>query len=419
MINSIKFHIKIMVYMGILLAFLMGCSSPAGSEPSISVNSIKLPPQAILNAGKTRALAPVLETTGNGTAELVWSSSNSAVATITQDGKVTAVGTGGDTAEITVTVSGTSLSARCVIAIAHDASMFTPGISGDAVTIIGCTVIDPVVVVPEQIDGKVVIAIGANAFENKNTLTEVYLPDAIREIGDYAFFTCTNLTSISLPAATTIGDSAFSTCTNLTSISFPAAATIGDGAFSTCTNLTSISLPSATTIGENAFAVCTNLTSISLPSATTIGESVFFHCTNLTSISLPVATTIGEAAFYVCNSLTSISLPSATTIGDSAFYSCSGLTSISLPSATTIGERTFKECTILARISLPVVTAIGNDTFYGCTELNSIALSANCTFNSSGNSAAWDAFYNYYKNTGGQRAGTYTLNNGSWTGPVL
>jgi hypothetical protein len=47
--------------------------------------------------------------------------------------------------------------------------------------------------------------------------------DELISIGNYAFRSCSNLTSIDLPAATTIGNDAFSGCSNLTSVHFAVA----------------------------------------------------------------------------------------------------------------------------------------------------------------------------------------------------
>ena len=111
--------------------------------------------------------------------------------------------------------------------------------------------------------------------------------------------------------------------TNITTIS-------GSGLFYGCSSLTSINLPALTTISGSAFSSCSSLTSINLPALTTIsGNNAFSSCSSLTSINLPALTTIsGNNAFYSCYSLTSINLPALTTIsGSSAFSSCSSLIS--------------------------------------------------------------------------------------------
>ena len=93
--------------------------------------------------------------------------------------------------------------------------------------------------------------------------------------------------SISLPNATSIGDYAFASCSSLTSISIPNMTTIGEGAFEGCGGLTSLTIPnSVTSIGGNAFRGCDALTSVTIPdSVTSIGEDAFDGCYELTIIT--------------------------------------------------------------------------------------------------------------------------------------
>ena len=176
------------------------------------------------------------------------------------------------------------------------------------------------------------------------------------KIGDYAFFGCSRLTSLTLPPGVTeIGDYAF--CgSGLTSLTLPSSVTkIGDYAFRDCSGLTSLTLPSdVTEIGNAAFEGCSGLASLTLPSGVTkISYSAFFHCSGLTSLTLPSGVTeICNAAFEGCSGLTSLTLPSGVTkIGSSAFAFCSGLTSLTLPSGVTkIDDYAFAYCRGLTSI---------------------------------------------------------------------
>jgi hypothetical protein len=101
------------------------------------------------------------------------------------------------------------------------------------------------------------------------------------QIGEYAFYNCHNLTSITIPnSVTSIGDWAFAHCCNLTSITIPnSVSSIGDYAFYGCSFTTIIIPNSVTSIGDWAFAHCCNLTSITIPnSVTSIGEGAFEFC---------------------------------------------------------------------------------------------------------------------------------------------
>ena len=80
------------------------------------------------------------------------------------------------------------------------------------------------VVIPYEIDGVAVTAIGDMAFSSGyfGTLSLVTLigPKSVTSIGNYAFFYCLSFASASFPNVTNIGDYAFNNCLSLTSITF-------------------------------------------------------------------------------------------------------------------------------------------------------------------------------------------------------
>ena len=179
---------------------------------------------------------------------------------------------------------------------------------------------------------------------------------------------------------TSIGEKAFYSCTSLTSITIPDSVTsIGSGAFSGCTSLTSITIPdSVTSIGECAFWICTSLTSVTIPdSITSIGECAFEGCHSLTSVTIPDSvTSIGCGVFSGCTSLTSITIPdSVTSIGDWAFSGCTSLTSVTIPnSVTLIGKEVFAKCSSLSRVHFGcgLHNIGGSNIFEGCKQLSSV-----------------------------------------------
>ena len=137
------------------------------------------------------------------------------------------------------------------------------------------------------------------------------IPDSVTSIGEYAFYNCRSLTSVTIPDSVTI---------------------IGDSTFYYCTSLTSVTIPdSVTSIGERAFYECRSLTSVTIPdSVTRIGGWAFYYCTSLTSVTIPDSvTSIGQQAFYYCTSLTSVTIPdSVTRINNGAFSHCTSLTDV-------------------------------------------------------------------------------------------
>jgi hypothetical protein len=69
--------------------------------------------------------------------------------------------------------------------------------------------------------GSVCQSIGEFAFYNCSGLTSVTIPDSVTSIGEFAFYNCSGLTSVTIPdSVTSIDYLAFSGCSGLTSITF-------------------------------------------------------------------------------------------------------------------------------------------------------------------------------------------------------
>ena len=78
---------------------------------------------------------------------------------------------------------------------------------------------DKEVHLPEQVDGLFMNTIGAKAFLSCKTVEKLWLPDSIREIGDWAFAHMKNLKEIALPAETiAFGKQVFMGCEQLTRV---------------------------------------------------------------------------------------------------------------------------------------------------------------------------------------------------------
>jgi hypothetical protein len=131
-------------------------------------------------------------------------------------------------------------------------------------------------------------------------------------------------------AAGSYADSTFENFTALERVSGANIETVGEYAFQDCDRLKTVNLPKAENIGTYAFADCDRLETVDLPKAENIGEYAF-RLTALETVSLPEAVTIGGTAFEDCDRLETVNLPKAVTIGEYAFYGCDALETVRLP----------------------------------------------------------------------------------------
>lgn len=178
---------------------------------------------------------------------------------------------------------------------------------------------------------------------------EVHVPEGVRVIAQGAFAYNTDLTLVDLPhnSIREIEQYAFSGCTELTAVN---------------------NVSGADTVGMGAFFGCSSLESVSLPETmTAIPAHLFYGCESLNSVSLPDdAQSIGVSAFYGCSSLNSVWLPAnLAVIEDKAFSNCSGLWEITLPaSVSSVGAKAFSGCSALYRVTvLNPDTVIAADAF--------------------------------------------------------
>lgn len=263
-------------------------------------------------------------------------------------------------------------------------------------------------------------------------MSSVTLGDAVKTIGDYAFFECKNLrTAVMGNGVEDIGNSVFEGCETLTptnsaggkNINIPASVKhigmsvfkdtafektatgvmtvdnwvvgcsksaygnleipvgvkgIADGAFYECASVNRIYIPdSVSIIGSSAFAKCTALSSIELPSGLESIEPVtFYMCTSLETITIPNGVkTIGSNAFRSCSKLRSVTIPdSVQTLGDWAFGFCDLLETVVIGNAVgEMGTGAFAYCVSLKSVVLPnSLKSVSDYAFYRCSALESV-----------------------------------------------
>ena len=223
------------------------------------------------------------------------------------------------------------------------------------------------------------------------------MPNSVTNIGGYAFYGCSGLTSINIPnSVTTIGNDAFWGCNRLEKVELESIESLCTIKFKNTNSnptsyahriyidgkeVTTVNIPNSVTyIGNHAFRGCSELTSITIPNSVTgIGNYAFRFCTGLTYIDLPQSiTSIGDGTFEGCSGIKSITIPERVTrIGVYTFCN-SGLTSINIPnSVSSIGEYAFDCCSQLTSINIPSsVTRIGDYAFHACREVSVITCDA-------------------------------------------
>lgn len=128
---------------------------------------------------------------------------------------------------------------------------------------------------------------------------------------------------------------------------------VGDCAFYGCTDLNEVLISKGTKIGNSVFSrssikSCTIETGVEFVRTTGKGSSsIFYNCSELTHVKLGDITSIVGAMFLNCKSLSSIILPDTlNTIGSRAFEN-TAISEIIIPkNVTSIAEKAFLNCSI-------------------------------------------------------------------------
>lgn len=187
-----------------------------------------------------------------------------------------------------------------------------------------------IIVIPNVIEGKKVIAVGNHAFKGCIGIEKIIISEGIEILGNGVFLNCKGLKEAVLPSTLKrIGTTDPAGCP----------AIVGgmpkfDGVFE-YTALESITIPNRVKyIGEHTFAGCGELKKVTLPSKLReIQKGTFRWCRSLEEVTLPrELEAVRLSAFEGCESMRNIDLPEGVkSIEEGAFAGCKSLESIYIP----------------------------------------------------------------------------------------
>jgi hypothetical protein len=258
----------------------------------------------------------------------------------------------------------------------------------------------------ESINTEMVINVYDNAFRNCASLVGPLDLSSVKTIGYMSFYNV-RISSVDLSSVETIGREAFNTCTNLTSVSIPASTTFIDiYAFANCASLAAFVVDDANSdycaVDDILFSKDERTLHVYPPAkegatytvskdVTEIARYAFLGCKNLEAINVEAGNldyvsvdgvvftidmktldiypagkkdrsytvqdgilTIAEGAFRMNESLEMIALPaSITDIGNRAFQNCRNLVSLNLSNVQVMGDNVFINCDSLKVVTLP------------------------------------------------------------------
>ena len=199
------------------------------------------------------------------------------------------------------------------------------------------------------------------AFYSCGNLTDITLPDAITDIADYAFYGCSRLTVAIPENVTRIGSYAFYGCNGVKEMTIPEGLSdIESFAFQNCKVLTELTIPaSIANIGFNAFSGCDGLIDVRFTGDVADWCQIAFGNANANPLNY-------ANNLYINGELiTKLIIPDGvTSIGNYAFYSYLNLTSVTIGSGVTgIGTGAFQNCFKLVEVyNLSRLTVTHNNT---------------------------------------------------------
>lgn len=374
---------------------------------AVSVESVSLNKNSLtLTVGASETLVATVEPEDADIQTVGWVSSDEDVATVDEDGVVTAIAEG----EAIITVSSdedSDLKDECVVTVSS--TPVDPGAELTLATISAENLPSSDVWVITDAAAYSGVRSGLNyvegndrpvSYDGNGDFYNLYMAleaaeEAGREISlqfpnlttvpQFALYDVENvisgtedyplaLVSVEMPLATNFGEEAFAYCSGLRSVSLASATATSRIMFYHCSSLVSVELPKLVTLEDYTFYGCSTLAEVSLPSVSMIGNGAFYEAYGLQKVDAPGVTTLGYMAFQKCTSLESVDFPLLQSLPLYAFTGCSGLKSVEFEKVTTVAGYTFQNCTSLESVSMPKLETLAAYTFSSCTSLQTVNL---------------------------------------------
>ncbi len=343
----------------------------------------------MLTVGQTETLTATINPNNATNKTVTWSSSDTNVASVDNNGVVTAKAEG--TAIITVRTEDGGKTASCEVSVtaSSNQTMICEGICGDNISWILYDDGELVLSGSGEMYNFEAVGTGRPWQSYYNSIKSVLIGNGITYIGSDSFSYCNILTDISIPNSLTgIGRAAFA-YTGLQKVVLPENLTsIGNQAFLGCENMSQIVLPSSLlSIGDYAFSGCKSLSSVTIPEqVNSLGTSLFGGCDALRTLEVSrdnrkydsrnncnaIISTSDNCLIIGCNNTV---IPSGVTrIGKNAFESCDGLENIVIgEDVEEIGYFSFGQCNKLKTVTIPKsLTKVDSYAFRWCSVLSDV-----------------------------------------------
>lgn len=406
--------INILYLLGLIMFFLSACSDD-NEQATVAVTNVTISPISIsLERGETYQLMVDISPQDATEQNVSWSSSDTQIATVSDNGIVTGIGKGnatitasvggksavcnvtvtlevqsvsispttlvmtklGETAQLTATVQPEgagkavwSSSAEAVATVSSEGLVTAVGRGTAIITATAdektatCEVTVEISIVEVEDDGRATVHLDWGAQEELVEAVSKAAQEGVTcfvLVGDYSGlgqWTTNIFNGIKAEVIDLSGITDWPVNEDgLTSVDANAFYTYKGPDF---TGIQNVVLPEEVqAIGGYAFYKCTGLKSVIAPGVQVIDQGAFSGCSSLTEVEMPRVRKVGVVAFSSCSQLTKVNMPELTEIGRSGFSSTS-LTKVDFPNVTTVGGFAFSMCDQLTEVSLPRVTMIG------------------------------------------------------------